>query len=155
MNIFEWRNPRQVSNFMIPFKSNLNDAVIVIVLIGNEIQTDSDWSNTINKLADNCIPNNSLHSNIRLLPVAMTSNTLAKGLGIQTIRWYDWKTDSESQSRRLVREVTYETSRMLRTLVLAQSELNSQMEKIQVFLSHSKHDEIGEKVAVQNTGVDC
>lgn len=47
----------------------------------------------------------------------------------------------------MVREVTYETGRMLRTMLEGDPDLASHMKKVRVFLSHSKHDDFGERVA--------
>ena len=60
---------------------------------------------------------------------------------------YGMDTFTAGRARRLVREVTYETSRMLRTMLVTDPDLASRMEKVRVFLSHSKHDDVGERTA--------
>ena len=77
----------------------------------------------------------------------MTGQTIATELGVQALRWHDWQADRSGRARRLVREITCETSRMLRTILVTDPDLTSRMEKVRVFLSHSKHDDVGERVA--------
>jgi hypothetical protein len=77
----------------------------------------------------------------------MTRGSLATSFGVQALRWRDWPGDHSGRARRLVREVTYETGRMLRDTLADEPDLARQMERVSVFLSHSKHDDIGERVA--------
>ena len=90
----------------------------------------------------------------RVFPVALEAGTLAGGLDVQALRWCDWPEDGEARGRtdRLIRELTDQFSRMLRHWLSSQpdhadDELRRYRENIQVFLSHSKHDEHGQPVA--------
>ena len=149
VSIFEWSNLSQDSRVSGLLDLGANEAVVVIVLISDQIQQDRNWSNYVTELSDKCLSGDNRHSRGRLFPVAVNPGTLSTNLGVQALRWCDWNLDSDGRSRRLVREVTYETSRMLRTLLVNVPHLDSQTEKVQVFLSHSKHDDVGLKVAQQ------
>ena len=52
----------------------------------------------------------------RVFPVALEAGTLAGGLDVQALRWYDWPEDGAAGGRidRLIRELTDQFSRMLR-----------------------------------------
>ena len=147
VSVFEWSTPPAGSPVPAPVDLGTGEAVVVVALIGDEVQRDSAWSNYIRELAEQCRPDDATGSQRRLFPVAMTRGTIATELGVQALRWHDWHVERSGRARRLVREVTYETSRMLRTMLVTDPDLTSRMEKVRVFLSHSKHDDVGERVA--------
>lgn len=69
----------------------------------------------------------------------------------QALRWDTWS-DDDAKVQQLRRELTYEFCRMLR-YNLAQLEVPTErkideyLKKVQVFLSHSKHDDEGAEIA--------
>ena len=69
----------------------------------------------------------------------------------QALRWDRWEESNADRERRLVRDLTCEFIRMLRHRLrgpeAAEASLADYLEKIQVFLSHSKHDDDGIHVA--------
>ena len=90
----------------------------------------------------------------RVFPVALEAEALAGGLDVQALRWDRWPEGGEAGGRidRLIRELTDQFSRMLRHWLSsrpdrADDELRRYREKVQVFLSHSKHDDRGQPVA--------
>ena len=90
----------------------------------------------------------------RVFPVALDAGALAGGLDVHALRWYHWPEGGEAGRRidRLIRELTDHFIRMLRHWLSdqpdhADDELRRYREDIQVFLSHSKHDDHGEPVA--------
>jgi hypothetical protein len=147
ISVFEWSSPPAGSIVPAPVDMGAGEAVVVAALIGDEVQRDSAWADYVRELADQCRRDDPTGSRIRLFPVAITRRTIATELGVQALRWHDWQVDRNGRARRLVREVTYETSRMLRTMLVTDANLTSKMEKVRVFLSHSKHDDVGERVA--------
>ena len=147
ISVFEWSTPPTGSPVPAPVDLGTGEAVVVVALLGDEVQRDAAWSNYVRELADRCGPDDATRSQRCLLPVAMTHPTIATELGVQALRWRDWQVDRSGRARRLVREVTYETSRMLRTTLVTDPDLASRMEKVRVFLSHSKHDDVGERTA--------
>ena len=73
----------------------------------------------------------------------------------QALRWDRWSTLDTAPARRLTSDLTHEFCRMLRhrldrlgSTVGEEAPLKRYLEKIQVFLSHSKHDDSGESVAL-------
>ena len=149
VSVFEWSRPPQGSRVPPLVNLGTSEADVVVVLISDDIQQDPEWSDYVVELADRCRSDDDEGPHIRLFPVAVTPTSLSTSLGIQALRWHDWEADPDGQSRRLIREITYETSRMLRTMLVDEPDLISQMEKVRVFLSHSKHDLVGERVAKQ------
>jgi len=124
----------------------------VILLIDDEFASDSAWSFWIHDLvgrADAC----GLCS--RVFPVAICSKATRIGLFEQALRWDQW-TDASQQERenRLIAGLSYQFCRMLRLLLSSKEHnikdeeaLEQYLRKIDVFLSHSKHDAYGEKIA--------
>ena len=147
VSVFEWSRPPQGSRVPPPVNLGTGEADVVVVLISDNIQQDIEWSDYVVKLANRCRSDDKGGLHRRLFPVAVTTTSLSTSLGVQALRWHDWEADSDGKSRRLIREITYETSRMLRTMLVDEPDLISQMEKVRVFLSHSKHDLVGERVA--------
>lgn len=145
VSVFEWSSPPAGSSLLASVALG-GEPAVVVALIGDEIQRDSAWSTYVRELAERCLSVEGEEFRRCLVPVAMTSRTIATDLGVQALRWYDWGRRRDSRAQRLVREVTYAASRLLRTLI-ADAELSDQLEKVRVFLSHSKHDGVGERVA--------
>lgn len=89
----------------------------------------------------------------RVFPVALDGDALAN-LEVQALRWDRWPEGEQysSRTRRLIRELTHDFTRMLRHWLAdgrgrQDDELRRYRENIQVFLSHSKHDPKGEAIA--------
>lgn len=146
VSVFEWSSPPAGSSLPAPVALG-GEPSVVVALIGNEIQRDSAWSTYVRGLAERCLSVEGEEFRRCIVPVAMTSRTIATDLGVQALRWFDWGGRRDSRAQRLVREVTYAASRLLRTTLKAAPELSDQLEKVRVFLSHSKHDRVGERVA--------
>ena len=144
VNVFEWSDPPSGQKLPPMVDLDRGEVFVVVVLIGDEIQADAGWTEYVRELARRT---QEQKERSRLFPVAMTRNAFSEGLGVQALRWRDWTGTPKSRTRRLVREVTYETSRLLRTVLDERASLAKQMEKVRVFLSHSKHDDVGESVA--------
>ena len=72
----------------------------------------------------------------------------------QALRWDLWEQSNAEREQRLVRDLTYEFSRMLRHRLdrlrrpkAGEAPLAGYLEKIRVFISHLEHDDDGEPVA--------
>jgi hypothetical protein len=91
----------------------------------------------------------------RLFPVAVDSAATTIGIAEQAIRWDRWTDQSEDErAQHLIASLTYEFCRMLRSYlerIKRPSEpdvaLEQYLKKVQIFLSHSKHDVNGERIA--------
>ena len=147
VSMFEWSEPPPGSAVPPRFDFATGETAAVVVLVSDEIEQDNDWSNYVGRLADRCTSGDDGAPIRRLFLVAMTHGRLATSFRVQALCWRDWPGDHSRRARRLVREVTYETSRMLRDTLDDEPDLARQMERTRVFLSHSKHDDIGERVA--------
>ena len=91
----------------------------------------------------------------RFFPVAMDRRGLA-GLELdqQALRWDDWAGSDGDRVARLTRGLTHKFCRMLRHRLepllaggAMDAALGGYLEKVRVFISHSKHDRDGETVA--------
>lgn len=91
----------------------------------------------------------------RVFPVAMDAALTQSGMVEQAVRWDKWDgTDTAARSRRLISSLTYQFARMLRAYLErllhpddADDALERYLKKVQVFLSHSKRDDDGERIA--------
>lgn len=91
----------------------------------------------------------------RVFPVAMDAALTRSGMVEQAIRWDRWdETELAARGRRLISSLTYQFARMLRSYlerlrhpVEPDEALECYLKKVQVFLSHSKRDEAGERIA--------
>jgi hypothetical protein len=91
----------------------------------------------------------------RVFPVAIDGALTRVGVAQQAIRWDRWSEVAEEQRlRRLTSDLTYQFSRMLRSYLeqLRRPDepvaaLDQYLRKVQIFLSHSKRDRDGERIA--------
>jgi len=91
----------------------------------------------------------------RIFPVAVDGALTRTGVAQQAVRWDRWADMADSERfRRLTSDLTYQFSRMLRSYLErlrrpeeADAELNQYLRKVQIFLSHSKRDQDGERIA--------
>ena len=123
----------------------------VVVLLDHALVSDHSWANYVRKLAREA-QEDSFRNHV--IPVAMEGGVLNMGLAEQALRWHDWDEPDEEKEWRLVRELKYTFSRMLRHRLTElrhpsddRDALGGYLEKVRVFLSHSKHDAYGETVA--------
>ena len=147
VSVFEWSEPLPGSAVPPSLDFAAGETAAVIVLVSDEIEQDTDWANYVGRVAERCTSGDDGAPIRRLFLVAMTHGRLATSFDVQALRWRDWPGEQGRRARRLVREVTYETSRMLRDTLADEPDLARQMERVRVFLSHSKHDDIGEQDA--------
>ena len=136
-----------------PLAIDLDEAetTAVIVLAESELVGDAGWVDYIHNLAERT-EDKGLGS--RLFPVMLEEKELDIKIAQQALRWYSWEGTDPERGQRLVRELVYEFSRMLRHYLahLRDPEadakgLGNYLEKVQIFLSHSKHDSDGELIA--------
>ena len=139
------------SDTPLPIEWDDADATAVVVLMDRALANDQAWTQYVRNLSGEA---KARGLGSRVLPIAMEAGALDVGLDLQALRWDQWgETDSEPEER-LLRELTYEFSRMLRRHLArlqrpdATDDLEGYLRKVNVFLSHSKHDADGEPVAV-------
>lgn len=140
----------------VPLSIDLDDAetTAVVVLADPTLAADAAWTRYIEDLVART-EENGLKS--RVFPVAITSSVL-QGLGIQeqALRWDGWTGSDKERRRRLIADLTYEFCRMLRHYLEhlkhpteEEAALDAYLKKVQIFLSHSKHDDAGQRIARQ------
>lgn len=91
----------------------------------------------------------------RVFPVAMDDSALSLGFSEQAARWNLWTDlDEEGRQCRLVLDLTYQLCRMMRSYLAAlqnpgadDEALDQFLKRVEIFLSHSKHDPDGERIA--------
>ncbi|MBF8008112.1 toll/interleukin-1 receptor domain-containing protein [Pseudomonas brenneri] len=130
-----------------------SEASAIIALLDDNLCESQDWVDYLNTLSLKTGESNKTGFNNLLFPVSFNKATLQRAsLKEQALRWDLWKGDDAERITRLISELTYEFCRMLRHH-LAQLEspshknLQDYLKKVQIFLSHSKHDEDGIEIA--------
>ena len=135
----------------LPIEWDEAETTTAVVLLDAALVDDRAWTDYVRELAQNT---QTRDLTTRLIPVVMEPKGLDLRLEEQALRWDRWKGSHPEREQRLVSSLTYEFSRMLRHRLsllrrpeTAEAPLASYLEKIQVFISHSKHDNDGEAVA--------
>jgi hypothetical protein len=140
------------------------EATAIVMLVDEHWTGDSawvEWGRKVSAAAD--------ETGLRALvfPVAIDGSGIAEGVILeQAVRWDKWTEDGQPvKLRRLFTALSYEFCRMTRRYLerpdLAEDDLSAFLRKVEVFLSHSKHDEDGIEIAqqfrkyVQNAGYDA
>lgn len=91
----------------------------------------------------------------RVFPVSIDGALTRSGMPEQAVRWDKWDgIDEGARTRRLISSLAYQFARMLRYYLERlrhpadeDEELGRYLKKVQVFLSHSKRDGDGERIA--------
>jgi hypothetical protein len=126
----------------------------IVVLVDDVLTADKNWREYVHGLIDQA-ERNGLRA--RVFPVAITQAAMRiANLRVQAVRWDTWGTlDPEARRRRLISELSYEFCRMLRHYLEhlkrpaePETALERYLERVRIFLSHSKHDDRGEGIAV-------
>ena len=124
------------------------DTSAVVVLVESSLAADSVLRKYVDGLIDDAIARG---FGARVFPVAVEEAGLDVGFDVQALRWDRWEGNHTERTQRLIRELSYEFSRMLRHYlehlkhpVDDARDLERYLENVQVFLSHSKHDHDGD-----------
>ncbi|TGN95627.1 toll/interleukin-1 receptor domain-containing protein [Burkholderia sp. USMB20] len=128
------------------------EATAVVVMANSTLTADAAWSNYIRELVDRT---EAAGLGSRVFPISFERAALNNlGLEEQALRWDRWSGSNDDRRQRLISELTYEFCRMLRHYLehlkhpaKEDDELEAYLKKVQVFLSHSKHDGDGERIA--------
>ena len=138
----------------VPLPIDLNEAetTAVVVLAESNLVGDPNWVDYVKLLAANA---EAAGLSARVFPVAIERAGLGLGIEEQAIRWDQWTGTDAELRQSLIRELTYQFCRMLRHYLEhlrrpAEDEvaLEKYLQKVQIFLSHSKHDGDGERIAL-------
>lgn len=139
---------------LAPLPIDLSEAetTAVVVLADGNLATDAAWTEYTRELVHRT---ERAGLSARVFPVAIDVGVLNElGLDEQALRWDRWTGSFEQRCRALIGELAYEFCRMLRHYLEhmkrpAEDEaaLQAYLKKVQIFLSHSKHDRDGEQIA--------
>ena len=127
-------------------------SIVIVALVDVGFIQDAEWVEYLHGLNIEVAAHG---PNTNLLPVAMEPGILDNlKLEQQFLRWDKWESVDGSREKRLIRELGYEFARMLRLYLYMlnhpdQEEIGSEqyLEKIHIFLSHTKRDQDGEEIA--------
>ena len=138
----------------VPIDVNFYDAETsaVVMLIDDAWARDPAWVSWGRALMDR---SDSAGLSARTFPVAITAEAISMGMTEQAARWDRWDGLTQDQrDRRLATNLTYQFCRMLRSYLErlrhpeeTEGALLNYLRKVEVFLSHSKHDAYGENIA--------
>ena len=138
------------SDAPLPINWGDSETTAVVILIGNTLVNDPRWKQYVHELAGEA---EIIGLDARVFPVAMETGSLDVDLDVQALRWDRWTGEGSEREEQLLRDLTYEFSRMLRHHLAqlqhpdATAGLKGYLRKVSVFLSHSKHDDHGVPVA--------
>lgn len=138
----------------VPIDIDLDDAETsaIVMLVDDTWANDAAWGAWGRSLMERA---DAVGLRARVFPIAMTSAAIGMGMVEQAARWDRWDALApEQRDRRLTADLTYQFCRMLRSYLGrlqhpedADDTLIKYLRKVEVFLSHSKHDAYGESIA--------
>jgi hypothetical protein len=138
----------------VPMKIPLDDArtSAIVLLIDQNWTNDESWVAWAHDMAEE---SETAGLSARVFPVAIDATSTKIGMVTQAARWDKWVAlSSEDRQGRLITDLTYQFCRMLRTYLEhlkrptePDHELLQYLKKVEIFLSHSKHDDDGERIA--------
>ena len=136
----------------LPISLSEADTTAIVALMEPNLAGNQAWVEYVRGLVDRT---EATGLGTRLFPVSIEAKAMGSlGLAEQALRWDGWSGSSEQRQQQLVGKLTYEFCRMLRHYLEhlrrpaeAQDALERYLRKVQVFLSHSKHDERGAEIA--------
>ena len=132
-----------------PLSINWDEAetTAVVVLVDSTLADDTDWSNYVGKLSEETQKQERELSSC-LFPIVLEPGGLELQFEEQALRWDNWEESDAIREQKLVNDLTYAFIRMLRQWLHGpEATLADYLKKIQVFISHSKHDDEGEPIA--------
>ena len=141
-----------VPGALTPLPINWDDSefTAVVVLAESTLIEDREWANYVRAIA------NTAHRRglpAGFFPVTMNRRGLDLGVVQQALRWDRWDASDVDPARRLTSDLTHEFCRMLRHSLDqlrpadgGEDVLGRYLDKIRVFISHSKHDGDGESL---------
>lgn len=152
----------------VPLPVDLNEAEMnaVVILVDSNLTGDRAWADYVQELSQS--PQVGGQGFSRFFPVIMEGEDYKRLFKQQALRWDRWEGANAKRETRLVRDLTNEFNRMLRYRLdvlshpeTAKAPIESHLEKLKLFISHSKHDEHGQAIALdirdwlhKNTALD-
>ena len=151
LNVFFRSSPAPGSGAPLEIDLKEAETTAVVVLAESALAGDSAWRRYVDGLVGAA---NARGLGSRVFPVTVEEADPGVRFDIQALRWDQWEGGDSEREQRLMRELSHEFSRMLRHYLEHlkhpgedNKALERYLEKVQVFLSHSKHDDDGERIA--------
>lgn len=125
----------------------------VVVLFDEEFSKSTEYMAWLNTVEGSC---ERAGMRAMVFPVAIDPSLTKSRVMEQAVRWDRWSDirDPQAKQRKLTTDLTYQFSRMLRSYLerlrrplTEDEELLAYLQRVQIFLSHSKHDGDGERIA--------
>lgn len=137
----------------IPVSLDDSDTSATVVILDEHLVSSAAWLDYIKHISAQVKEFSSNGFKRMLFPVSIQKGVLSNlSVPQQALRWDTWAGSDSARVQQLRSELTYEFCRMLR-YNLAQLEapternIGEYLKKVQVFLSHSKHDDEGTEIA--------
>jgi TIR domain len=136
----------------LPIDFDEGETAAVVVLFDEAFAGDEAYMAWLKETAGRAEANG---LGTRVFPVAMDGALTRSGMVEQAVRWDKWAgIDEGARTGRLISSLTYQFARMLRSYLERlrhpadeDEALERYLRKVQVFLSHSKRDGDGERIA--------
>ncbi|MBZ9790492.1 toll/interleukin-1 receptor domain-containing protein [Rhizobium sp. 3T7] len=138
----------------LPIDFSAAETSAVITLVDKEYVSDPVWLEFLHTLASQTDAGG---LSTRLFPVVLEQGVIGDlQVGEQAIRWYDWEGTLPDLIGKLIGHLTFQFCRMLRHYLAylqkpgkSEKALLRYLKKVDIFLSHSKHDgnKAGERVS--------
>lgn len=138
----------------VPIGVDFTDAETsaIVLLIDERWAADTGWVEWARELMDR---SDAAGLAARVFPVAIDGAAMKMGMAEQALRWDKWVSiEQKDRERRLITGLTYQFCRMLRSYLERlkrpfedDEALEQYLRKVEVFLSHSKHDPHGVRIA--------
>ena len=136
----------------LPIDFREGETAAVIVLFDEQFAADPAYMTWLTDTAERA---DAVGLATRVFPVAIDAALTKTGMTEQAVRWDKWGAmPGTARTRRLISSLTYQFARMLRSYLERlrhpadpDEVLERYLRKVQVFLSHSKRDKDGERIA--------
>lgn len=142
--------PLENTNVPLDIDFDGSNVTAIVMLIDNNWVADEAFVQWGKSLMDST---DQFGLGARVFPVIFNDAAIGLNMAEQAIRWDRWKEEKDRESM-LIQTLTYQLCRMLRVYLESLDRPNTEEEslqqylcKVEIFLSHSKHDEFGERIA--------
>lgn len=137
---------------LLPIDFNEGETAAVVVLFDEQFAADEAYTTWLKDTAERA---EAAGLRTRVFPVAIDAALTRAGMAEQAVRWDRWGgIEEKPRTRMLISRLTYQFARMLRSYLErlrhpadSDEALECYLKKVQVFLSHSKRDGDGERIA--------
>lgn len=144
--------PTESSGVPLGIEFDEAETTAIVVLADSNLISDITWLNYVSTLANQT---KNIGLSTRIFPVSIETGSITTlNLSEQALQWADWSGYTKSRQQRLVSELTYEFCRMLRYYLTHlkhptedEEALSQYLVNVKVFLSHTKYDKDGLKIA--------